>query len=142
MKAKKAIDIFMSIVVAMMLMAGGFARFHHHTPDNRACFCLSLDDAYNHAEAHSHNHGDNDDCSHSGSADCCGLVLDDFQILHDNDDDNHDSYITLPTAGVPFVAASLLRDNECIATVSRRDMSPLIPQFHICPSGLRAPPAI
>ena len=144
MKARKALDIIMSIGVAMLLMAGGFARFHHHTPDHRACFCLTLSDASAHALAHSHEHDKGGCCHHengSGS-DCCGFTIDDFQIVHDNDDDSDDCYTTLPIAILPCAASALHSDDFRVATVSRRNLSLHISEPDGCPAGLRAPPVV
>lgn len=140
MKAKKAGGIFMSLVLAMMLMAGGFARFHHHTHDNRACFCLTLDDAIAHAKAHAHDHDGNDCCNHNGGNDCCGLALDDFQILHD-DSRFDDGLTTLPMAILPCLTAVIPQD-DAGSPICHRCLTPLLSVTHSRSVGLRAPPVI
>lgn len=131
MKAKKAGRIFMTLVLAIMLMAGGFARFHHHTHDNRACFCLTLDDAIAHAKAHAHDHDGND---------CCGLALDDFQILHD-DSRFDDGLTTLPMAILPCLTAVIPQD-DAGSPICHRCLTPLLSVTHSRSVGLRAPPVI
>lgn len=140
MKASKAIDIVMSVVVAVVLMAGGFARFHHHTHDNRTCFCFTLSDAKAHTEAHSHGHDANDSCDHSSGEDCCGFILDDFQISQDNDS-NDDISVCLPLAILPCLATVAPHD-DTVSAICHRCLKPLIAAAHHYPAGLRAPPMI
>lgn len=138
---KNLTNMMIATVVGLLVIVGGAARFHHHSCDDRLCFCTDGRVDLQCEHHHNDRHGD-DECTHSHNEDYddCALRLDYFKVSDSK------SF----TADVP---ATTLFYAICAYGNASDDMHVLIAEYYhfdeyigdcidSCPSPLRGPPFI